>query len=116
MNILCQIYLEDRNTYFLVSPHPLLIVLLPASCYPIFCQFKTTVGKGECNLQLHKACESTCSVFCTQTLSHRKDSCLGDVPPSLSRGTSRVSLLWVAEDMSISQCAVLGGPHSLQDL
>lgn len=66
MNIPCQIYLEARNIYFLVSPRPLLIVLLPASCHAIFCPFKATVGWSGCNLQLHKTRESTLlSILCS---------------------------------------------------
>lgn len=47
-------------------------------------------------------------MFCTHSSYHGKDSRLRDIPASLSHVTFRAGLLWVSEDLSASQCAVLG--------
>lgn len=66
MNIPCQIYLEAPSTPFLVSPHPLLIVLLSASHHLIFCWFKASIVQGECSLQLHNTPDCVLlSVLCS---------------------------------------------------
>lgn len=50
-----------------------------------------------------------CLVFCAHTFSHRKGSCLGNIPASLCHAASGVGLHWVAE------VQFWGGPCSLQD-